>query len=330
MLQIPLPSGLPQVEAEEHELVIVGAGPAGLTAALYASRYKLDCIVLERDRPGGALLKARTIENYPGFPDGVSGEELARRMEEQVRKLGVPILKATVLDLRLLLPRKEIATDSKTFAAPAVIIATGVGRRERRIPGEDELVGRGVSYCASCDAPLYKGKRTLVAGNGEEAVRETLILAQHAEHVVFACEGKLSAPPSLAQQLRSSPNVEVLEGVRLEAIEGERFVERAHLKKADSGEELTLEVAGVFLYLGTRPPHDLFRELELDEKGFIRTDEEMRTNVDGVFAAGDVRAKSLRQVATAVSDGAIAAHSAWRYLREKGSGETRSTLPSGQ
>lgn len=299
------------------DLLVVGAGPAGLAAAIYGARAGLTTAVLERGAPGGQIATVDRVENYPGFPEGLSGGELAGRMEEQARRFGATFLQVDAAGSGGL----DLASPVKTVAghqARAVILATGARPRRLGIPGEDRLGGRGVSYCATCDGPFFRGQRVVVVGGGDSAVTEAAFLAGFASSVaVVHRRDKFRAAPSLVERLLALPNVEVKwKRVPVEIVGSEK-VEAVTLRGAEDGAEERLDAGGVFVYVGMDPETGFIRgDLDLDDRGHVITDELMRTRVPGVYAAGDVRAKELRQVVTAVADGALAAMTAEKELSE--------------
>lgn len=298
------------------DLLVVGAGPAGLAAGIYGARAGLETLVLERGAAGGQIATVDVIENYPGFAGGLSGFELAQRLEEQARKFGAVITvgEAGGQDL-------DLASTVKTVAghkAKAVIIATGAHPRKLGIKGEDRLGGRGVSYCATCDGAFFRGRPVAVVGGGDSAVTEALFLSKLAAKVtVVHRRGALRAAPSLAERLTARGNVEFRWNRVPVAVEGRDKLEALVVRDARGGEDERLETDGVFIYIGTDPETAfLGGKVDLDARGYVITDESMRTRVPRVYAAGDVRVKELRQVVTAVADGALAAMMAEKDLSE--------------
>ncbi len=306
--------------AERAQLAVVGAGPAGLTAAIYGARFGLDTVVLEKLAPGGQITLTDIIENYPGFPEGIRGGVLAELMERQAKRFGARIVQDGVSAIE---PGPEgftLTLDSgATMTAHAAIIATGADPRKLEVPGEAELTGRGVSYCAICDGMLYRGKRVAVIGGGDSALSEARYLASLAEEVYLVHRRRqYRAQKYLVDEIRKLPNVIEVNPYVVKEIKGKDRVEGITLIHRETEEERFVEVDGVFIYIGLLPNSEPFKHLvETDEQGFIKTDELMRTKTPGLFAAGDVRAKTLRQVSTAVGDGALAAQSAYEYIVEK-------------
>ncbi|MGB9857380.1 MAG: thioredoxin-disulfide reductase [Dictyoglomaceae bacterium] len=302
----------------EQDVIIIGGGPAGLTAGIYAGRSRLRTLLIEESLLGGLAALTAVIENYPGFPEGITGEELSRRLEEQARKFGTKILEASVLELRLNGNWKIVETTKGTFKAPAVIICTGTKPKKLGVPGEKEFLGKGVSYCAVCDGAFFTGKKVAVVGGGDSAVEEALYLARLAEEVIIIHRrDTLRAEKITQEKAFANPKIKFLWSHIVKAIEGEKKVERLILEDLKTKEEKVLPIDGVFIYIGLSPQTELYVSLlKLDSNGFIITDENMHTSVPGIFAAGDIRAKSLRQIVTALADGAIAASEAGKYLEE--------------
>jgi len=301
-----------------HNLIIVGGGPAGLTAALYAGRSRLKTLMLEKMVVGGRILMSETIENYPGFIGDISTQELIKRMEEQVRSLDIKIESEEVLELG---PRlRSVKTISETYSASAIIIATGARPRKLNVPGEDKLTGRGVSYCATCDGPLYKDKNVVVVGGGNTVAEEALYLARFAKSVnIVHRRDDLRASAILQERLKANKKINfILENVVTE-ISGSNRVESVKIKGVGTAGESIITCDGVFIYIGQEPETDFVKnKLKLDEAGFIMTGEDMTTSEEGVFACGDCRKKSLYQVITACADGAVAADSAYKYITGEG------------
>ena len=301
-----------------HDLIIIGGGPAGLSAAIYASRARLDTILLEQNFVnGGQIVDTYEVDNYPGLP-GISGMELAQKMQDHAEKLGVETVNATVEGLDLTGPVKKVLTDEGTFEARTVIIASGATHRKLGAEGEERLAGRGVSYCATCDGAFYRGKDVLVMGGGNVAIEDAIFLARGCSKVyVVHRRDELRAEKVLQEALFELPNVEMVWNSTLTSVNGDPKVESATVTRKTDGETRTIPVSGVFIAVGITPRSEFARnQLAMDEGGYIIADETGATSVPGVFAAGDVRDKQLRQVVTAVADGANAVTSAQRYLTE--------------
>ena len=299
-----------------YDTVIIGGGPAGYTAALYASRAGLDTLVIEKMSAGGQMALTGDIDNYPGFPDGVDGFTLGANMQAAAERFGAKTEYAEVLSLELSEKVKKIITASKTFLAKTVIIATGAEPRELGIEREKELVGRGVHYCAHCDGRFYKGKTVAVIGGGNSAVSDALYLSRLAKKVYLVHRrDTLRATKIYLDPLKKAENIEFLFDSTLVDIVAEPRVKQAKIKNLKSGEENYIDCNGIFISIGRSPTTALLNgAIPLDAQGYIIADESTRTPIDGVFAAGDVRTKTLRQIVTAVSDGAVAASAAEEYI----------------
>ena len=302
----------------KYEVVIIGGGPAGLTAGLYTSRAGLKSLLIERGIFGGQIVNARQVDNYPGFPEGISGFELASLMHEQATKYGLETINASVTAIKRG-GNYSVITAEGNFEAEAVIIAAGSEYRKLGVPGEEELIGRGVSYCATCDGFLFRDQDVAVVGGGDTAITDALELSEHASKVyIIHRRDQLRAGQVLKQKALARPKLEPVWNTVVEEIIGDNKVSGLSLRNVKTGEITKLEVAGVFVAIGLEPNSQCFADIvELDETGLIKTDELMATSAPGIFAVGDVRKNSPRQVAGAVGDGAAAALSAFKYLRER-------------
>lgn len=303
----------------KYDLVIIGAGPAGLTAALYAGRSRLNTLLLEKMSLGGRILMSEHIENFPGFPDGINTQELIKRMEMQVRSLKVRVELEEVQSIDCAL--KEIKTNAgNTLKAKAIIIAAGAIPRKLGVLGEERLTGRGVSYCATCDAPFYREKEVVVVGGGNAVAEEALYVSRFAKTVTIVHRrDELRASMILQERLTENSKIRFCLNSTVSAILGEKKVDSVRIKDVLSGQEKILACDGVFVYIGYEPESAFLKgKLTLDESGFIITDECMATSAAGVFACGDCRKKSLYQVITACGEGAVAADSADKYISQKG------------
>ena len=299
------------------EVAIVGGGPGGLTAGFYLARARIKSLLLEEKMPGGQASLSPLIENYPGIPQGMPGLELVRQMQEQAEGAGLEISSLTpVSEISLADNEKHIQAGDQTVKARAVIIATGAVPKKLGVPGEEELTGRGVSYCATCDGPLFTGKVVLVVGGGNAAVEEALHLTQHASKVTIVHRrDKLRATKILQERALRNPKLEFIWDSHLVDIKGDKFVESAVVENTKTGEKREILVSGIFLYVGNEPNSGFVKDLvETDDRGYILTDDRLETSVPGIFAAGDVRANHLKQIVVAAGEGALAAVSAQRYL----------------
>jgi thioredoxin reductase (NADPH) len=301
-----------------NDLIIIGGGPAGIAAGIYAVRYGLDTYLLERTAIGGQISSSQEVENYPGF-SSINGMELMNTFKAHAESIGVPIENKGVTGVRPEDDKIVVSTDENVdIEAKAVIIATGAKPRKLGIPGEDTFYGRGVSYCATCDAPFYKERDVIVVGGGNTAISDALILSNVANKVYQVHRrDELRASKVLEDRARSRDNIEFLWDTVLEEVKGNNFVESALLRDLNTNELSEISIDGVFIYVGIDPNTDIV-DVEKDESGFIITNEFMETSVEGIYAAGDCRKSPLWQVITAASDGAIAAAKAYEYIRNKG------------
>lgn len=299
-----------------EDLIIIGAGPAGLTAGLYAARARLKTLMLERLSPGGQVLMTDWVENYPGFPDGISGFDLMDKMRRQAEKFGLDIKSTEVSRLDVLKEKQILATDNGNLESKAIILACGATPQRLGIEGESLLTGKGVSYCATCDGPFYREQEVAVIGGGDTAVEEALFLTKFASKIYLVHRrDKLRATKLLQERAWEEEKIEIIWDSIPKTIVGEAGVEGIDLKNVKTGEESHLPVQGVFVFIGYRPNNELVKGvLECDERGFVVTSNNMETSETGIFAAGDITSKLLRQISTAVGDGATAAFAAERYL----------------
>ncbi|MBC8208921.1 MAG: thioredoxin-disulfide reductase [Desulfobulbaceae bacterium] len=300
-----------------YQLIILGGGPAGLTAGLYAARARLDHLLIEKGAEGGQVLLTDWVDNYPGFPEGLSGFELSEKMAAHAKRFDLQTLIANVTATDLSSSPKQLTLeDGQTLTCDTLIICTGARPRLLDVPGEQEMTGKGVSYCATCDAPFYRGQRVVVVGGGNTAVQEASHLTKFADQVtIIHRRDTLRATGIIQEKAFANPKIDYIWNSRVTAIEGEKGVERIQLVNND-GEKSTLPTDGIFVLVGVIPnngalPLDL---LAADEYGFIPTDGEMRTAVPGVMAAGDIRSKEVRQIINAAGEGATAVLSAEHYL----------------
>ena len=307
------------MEQNVFDTIIIGGGPGGYTAALYAARAGFSALVLEKLSPGGQMATTDQIDNYPGFPQGVNGFELALEMQKGAQRFGAQTELAEVLRVDLRGPVKEVVTQKETYRAPTVVLATGASPRELGLPGERELRGRGVSYCATCDGMFYRGKTVAVVGGGNTAAADVLYLSRLCEKVyLIHRRDQLRASRVYLEPLKQAENVEILWDSQVtELLYGETLT-GIKVRNKKTGETRELSLDGLFLAVGQLPNTQLFQgQVELDAAGYVVADETTRTNLPGVFAVGDLRQKPLRQVVTAAADGAVAAHFLEEYLSQQ-------------
>lgn len=300
------------------DMIIIGAGPAGLTAAIYAKRAGLSAIMIEKNiMGGGQVLTTYEVENYPGLP-GISGFDLGMKFKEHAEKMEAEIKSEEITELHLDGNVKKIVTEKGTYEAKTVLIATGASHAHLQVPGEEELAGMGVSYCATCDGAFFKGRTTVVVGGGDVAIEDAIFLARTCDKVYLVHRrDELRGAKILQEALFALHNVEVIWDTVVERIDGEDAVEAVMLRNVKTGEQSRLETAGVFIAVGIRPNAEWIPSyIERDKAGYIVADEDGITNIQGVFVAGDVRTKPLRQIVTAVADGANAVTSVQKYLVE--------------
>jgi len=301
------------------DTMIIGAGPAGLTAAIYSSWLGLDTVVLDAGVAGGKASEAHRIENFPGFEEGIKGRELTEKMRKQAVRFGAKIIETEeVVGLDLKSEIKRATTRKRTYLGRVLIIATGTQKKKLRVPGETEFLGRGLSYCVVCDGPFFKNVGTAVIGNGQEAAVDALFLADLAKSVTLVThDGGLRVEGTLDRQLRNKANIEIVNG-QVAAILGEKTLKSIRIIEKDSKREIDKEVNGVFISLGGVPMTEVVKAagLNADKNGCLTVDRMLRTNVEGVYAAGDCTCGGM-QVVTAAGEGAMAAMKASVYVREK-------------
>lgn len=305
-------------EKKQKELIIIGGGPAGLTAAIYGARAKLNMLLLEDQILGGQVRNSYTIENYPGFKT-VTGTELADLMQQQAEELGAEIDEFDMIEkVDFSGEKKIIETSNYIYETDTVIISTGATPRKLPIPNEEKFSGKGIHYCAVCDGAMYEGKVIAVVGGGNSALEEALFLTKFAKKVYMIRRyDYFKGEKSTIDEVMNHPKIEVLFNEDLVDVEGKDFVEKAIIKNTKDNSEKELELDAIFGYIGTEPKTELFKEYVNLNHGYIPTDNNMKTNIEGVYAAGDVREKEFRQITTAVSDGTIAALQAEKYVVEK-------------
>jgi len=301
-----------------YDLIILGGGPAGLSAGLYAARNKTNTLMIEKSMIGGLAIYAELIENYPGFPDGVGGMDLSQLMHKQAEKFGLKTLMAEITNLNLLENPKTVTTSEGEFTTSAIIIALGSERVNMNVPGEKEYVGKGVSYCATCDAAFYRNRNVAVVGGGNSAISEALHLTKFASKVsVIHRRDKWRATPIFVDKAKANPKMEFILNTTVDAVIGSENVEKLVLNNVLNNSKSELAVDGIFVAIGQSPNVQLVKgTLALDAGGYIITNEKMETAIPGVLAAGDIRSNSIRQTISAAGDGATAAIYAARYIEE--------------
>jgi thioredoxin reductase (NADPH) len=303
----------------EVDIAIIGAGPAGLSAAIYAARGGLKTYVFERALIGGQIILTAEIENYPGFEEVMSGFDLIEKMRLQAVKFGAEFIEDNILSVEFEGDNKILKADGKDYKTKAVIFATGASPRKLGVDGEERFTGMGVSYCATCDGALYRDKVVAMVGGGDSAVEEAIFLTKFASKVyLIHRRDQLRAVQTIQNRAFNNPKIEMILDTVIDEIKGERQVQSLILSSTKTGEKSEIIVNGVFIYVGIIPNNELLKEIvQTDKAGFIITNDLMETNIKGLYAVGDVRQKTLRQVVTATADGAIAAFEAEKWLQEQ-------------
>lgn len=300
-----------------YDLIIIGAGPAGLSAAQYGARANLKTLVIENAAVGGQVLNINDFENYPGVFPGVKGNEFIATMTEQAKAFGAEFLTATVSSIDKVKNQFIVKTDKGEQSSLTLVIATGAAHRKLGVPGEKELSGMGVSYCATCDGPFFKNRKVVVVGGGDSACDEATYLATLASEVTMIHrKSSFRAQKAVAERVLSNPKINVKFNTVVKEIKGKYKVEELILENTETGEISTINADGVFIFVGMVPQTDLVEMLPKDEGGYIKTNDKMETAIKGMYCVGDIRSKPFRQVVTATSDGATAAFSAGLYIRE--------------
>lgn len=299
-----------------YDVIIIGGGPGGYTAALYSTRAGLDTLLLEKMAAGGQMALTAEIDNYPGFDEGIDGYSLGEKMRAGAERFGARTEMTEVQALELETEIKTVRTSEGEYYGRSVILSTGAAPRELGIAGENELIGRGVHYCAACDGMFYRGKTVVVVGGGNTAAEDAVLLSRVCEKVILVHRrDKLRATKVYHEPLKKAPNVEFVWNSTVTELLREDGLTGIKVKNVQTGEETEIACDGVFVSIGRKPATELVKgQLELDEGGYVIADETTRTNLPGVFAAGDLRTKALRQIVTAASDGAVAAYYAEEYL----------------
>jgi thioredoxin reductase (NADPH) len=318
------PAAEQQTEAEPRpeveNVIIIGSGPAGWSAALYTARANLKPLVITGNELGGQIALTTEVENFPGFAEGIQGPELVERMQKQAERFGAAVLIDYVTELDVDGPPFTVKTaNGQVLRANSVIVATGASPRRLNVPGEEQLTGHGVSYCATCDGFFFRGKEVVVVGGGDSALQEGLFLTRFASRVrVVHRRDALRAGATLQRRAKENPKIEFIWNSVVTAIHGENKVESVTLKNVATGEETTLPVDGVFVYVGHLPNNQLFQDkLVMDDQGYLITDKLMRTSVPGIFAAGEIQDHRFRQAATSAGQGVAAAMECEKYLAER-------------
>ncbi|MGB2805161.1 MAG: thioredoxin-disulfide reductase [Candidatus Zixiibacteriota bacterium] len=306
-------------EQKLHDLIIIGGGPAGLTAGIYAARAQLNTVLLERLNVGGLVGTTDWVENYPGFPEGISGVDLVKKMEDQAAKFGLEIVPYKEVDSADLTGQtKTIKVDDEEYQAKAVIVASGTEPKKLNIPGEEKFRGRGVSYCATCDGAFFQDKDIVMIGGGSSGIQEGLFLTRFVKSItVVEFMPHLNAEKILQERARKDSKFKFFLNHMATSINGENQIESVTIKDREANEEKTIPCAGVFIYVGWDPKTEFLKgQVDLDKWEYVIAGEDTKTSALGVFAAGDVREKELRQITTAVSDGTVAAFMAERFIED--------------
>ena len=306
-------------KTKSYEVIIIGGGPAGLTAGLYTSRSRFSTLLIESGLFGGQMITTDLIENYPGFPEGITGSELGRLMEEQAKRFGMETVAEEVTEVSLQGDRKAVKTHGANYLCEALIICTGAEYRKLGIPGEKEFMGKGVSFCSTCDGAFFKNSRIVVVGGGDSALTEAIFLTKFAKEVtIIHRRDALRGTKIYQERTFANPKIKFLWNSIVEEIKGDKTVQSILVKNVKTNEVKVFETEGVFLFVGLSPRTEFLKGLvKADEGGYLVTDEKCETSLKGIFAAGDCRKHLLRQIATAVGDGATAAFAVEKYFEEK-------------
>ncbi len=305
----------------DYECIIIGGGPAGLTAGIYCARAKIKTLLVEKSNIGGQISITDLVENYPGFPEGISGKELSQRLKHQAQKFGLNIIKNEAINLYMKDKKKFILLkNGNTLTSKTVVLALGVRHRKLNVPGEEEFINRGVSYCATCDGPLFENMNVAVIGGGDSAVQESIFLTRFCKKVyLIHRRDTLRAQKYLQERFFSNRKIEFLTSRKVLSIEGKDIVEGIKVLNKKTEEEEFLKVQGVFIFIGMEPNTGLVKNIvNLDKKGYILTDPRMKTNIDGIYAVGDCRSGATGQVAVAVGEGCIAGIEVEHYVSKCG------------
>ncbi|MEG2788011.1 MAG: thioredoxin-disulfide reductase [Romboutsia sp.] len=308
-----------------YDLIIIGSGPAGLSSGLYGARAKLKTLIIEKAKTGGQIVTTHDIANYPGSIEDASGPKLIARMVEQCKSFGAEMIKDSIIEANIDGDIKVLKGEKSEYRAKAIIIATGATPKKLGARGEKELIGKGVSYCATCDGDFFTDLEVFAVGGGNSAVEEGMFLTKFARKVTIVHRrDKLTCAKSIAEKAINNPNIDFMFNTSVKELHGDGILEKVVFENTVTGETKEYEAdeedgtMGVFVFVGLEPQTDLFKDkINMDKRGYIVTDEDMKTNIEGVFAAGDCRVKNLRQVVTATSDGAIATIMAEKYIDSK-------------
>ena len=303
-----------------YDVIIIGGGPAGLSAAIYSSRARMSTLIIEKAGCGGLIAITDNLENYPGFDKGINGFELTSKMEQQARKSGAEIVYGEVVAIETDETLKKVILTDKTYITKTIIIASGSSFKKLGVKGEEEFIGRGISFCATCDGPFFKNKEVAVIGGGNSALQEALFLTKFASKITLIHRrNEFRAAKILQERVAAEPKIKIILDTVVEEITGTQTIEKIKVRNVNSSAAEEIPVDGVFIFIGWTPNTKFLmnNKIALDEKGYILTDEQMKTAIDGIYACGDVRKKSLRQVVTAVSDGATASVSAHQYIESQ-------------
>ena len=305
-----------KASSNNYDIIIIGGGPAGLCAGMYTARSRLSTLLIERGAIGGQIINTQWVENYPGYPDGISGIDLTELMHKQAEKFGMETLIDEVTGVELANDPKIITTAEGSYTARAIIIASGSERQKLGVPGETEFTGRGVSYCATCDGIFFTDKPVAVVGGGNAAITEALELTKFASKIsVIHRRDELRAAKILQEKALAEPKIEIVWNSVMDEVTGDTFVDGIKLSNVKTKEKSALNVAGVFMAIGFKPNTEYLQgAVEVDKNNAIITDEKMATSVPGIYAAGDIRSNSIRQVIAATGDGAVAAVNAEKYI----------------